>query len=73
MPILLLGNALYDYHQLVYRQIKKKKDLDRYWGLEVKANKDQRMNYLNWVKEKACSTGDFYTHLGNKAISQKNY
>ena len=39
--------------------------------LEVKDNKQQRMFYLNWVKEKACTEGDFYTILGNKKISKK--
>ena len=69
VPILLLGNAIYNHHQLVYR-LSNKNDLDEFWGAEVKVNQDDRLRYLSWVKEKACSEGDFYSQLGNNDIAQ---
>ena len=70
VPILLLGNAIYDHQQLVYR-LGNKNDLDEFWSTQVKANQDQRMRYLSWVKEKACEEGDFYIQLGNKETHKK--
>ena len=70
VPILLLGNAIYNHHQLVYR-LSNKNDLDEFWSAEVKVNQDDRMAYLTWLKAKACSKGDFYSQLGNNEISQK--
>ena len=70
VPILLLGNAIYDHHQLVYR-LGNKNDLDEFWSAQVKANQDVRIRYLSWLKETACSEGDFYIQLGNKEITKK--
>ena len=51
VPILLLGNAIYGHHQLVYR-LRNKNDLDEFWTAEVKANQDQRMSYLIGLKRR---------------------
>jgi capsular polysaccharide export protein len=69
VPILLLGNAIYDNKQLVYK-LGNKKDLDKFWSVKEKADQEERMRYLSWVREGACSVGDFYTQLGNRDISQ---
>lgn len=70
VPILLLGNAIYNHHQLVYR-LGNKNDLDEFWNTELKVNQYDRMRYLSWLKDKACSQGDFYSQLGNKGIAKK--
>ena len=56
VPILLLGNAIFDHDKLVYKLLDKN-DLDRFWGAEVKASKDQRMRYLDWIRNKSCIKG----------------
>ena len=63
IPILLLGNALYENKDLVYK-LKKKSDLDDFWNVEVKATKTERLRYLGWIKSESCRKGDFYTKAG---------
>ena len=69
VPILLFGNAIYEHEQLVYK-LRNKSDLDEFWNSLIKSNKSQRIGYLNWVKQNACSMGDFYTKLGSDKITQ---
>ena len=69
VPILLLGNAIYQHHQLV-NCLRDVESINEFWSAQVKANQDQRMRYLYWVKEKACSVGDFYVLSGNRKIVQ---
>lgn len=70
VPILLLGNAIYEHGHFVYKS-DKETVFDLFWSVPLKATHLERMQYLNWVKEKACFEGDYYTQIGNKEISQK--
>ena len=68
IPILLLGNAIYQHDRLVYK-LRNKKDLDIFWSVKGSIDKTFRMHYLSWIKENSCFEGCFYTRLGNKKIS----
>ena len=63
IPLLLLGNAIYENDQLVYK-LKDKNDLNEFWSSNTKLDKEKRMHYLNWIKQNACLSGDYYTRIG---------
>ena len=70
VPILLLGNAIYENEYLVSK-CKDVTDIDLFWENKIKNNKNQRLNYLAWVKSRACVNGDFFTDSGVKLLSNK--
>lgn len=69
VPILLLGNAIYEHDQLVYK-LGKEADFDFFWNVSLKASHSERMQYLNWVKKKSCVEGDFYSQLDEINIKE---
>lgn len=70
VPILLLGNAIYDHDSIVYK-LKTESDFDQFWKAKSQMDFSDRMNYLAWVKSQACRKGDFYTSEGRNWLNQE--
>lgn len=68
VPVLVLGKALYDSEALVYK-LSKARDFDHFWSAKLKLKPQEYDRYLNWIKEKCCIEGSFYTHAGARSVA----
>lgn len=64
-PLLVIGDALYAHPKLAICA-KGVPDFKNFWLTKHVANKNERMLYLNWIKNNALKPGDFYTPKGIK-------
>ena len=59
IPLLVLGDAIYDHPRLV-RTGEERKDIDAFWTDGFVADRELRRAYHGWLVEKALVEGDFY-------------
>lgn len=61
--VLVMGDAFYAHPKLV-KKMNKTADLDGFWSSHHVAPQELRKKYIEWVKQSALMTGDFYSSEG---------